>query len=123
MTQRTEQDKIAAAFQQIASIIRTETHNDATLFNVVAQSIQSHPAFAFVLATNIAEVLDNAAGDVQYHEVLVEAYRRTLFAKDGDDCAKFDMFAGDGDAALEFARVVCRLNGTTIAANVSQHLN
>ena len=100
--------RFAAAFAQIAAIIRKETHNDASLFRMLADIVPHNATFAYALGMHIADVLDGhqQGGDVAYTEVLVEAYRRTLFdplaaAKHGPD-----YFDGDPERAEDFARTV-----------------
>lgn len=124
MTQTSDRTKIDAAFRQIADVIRTETHNDVTLFRVVAESIQVNPDYARVLSTNISDVLDDAPGEVEYHDVLIEAYRRTLFARPEETCMKYDMWQGDGDKALTYANTVVALRrGGQHIPNASTALN
>lgn len=81
-TQVTDQTRIAAAFAQIAEVIRAETHNDATIFRMIAEMTMAAPGFTAAFSFNVANVLDEATGEIDYTEVVVEAYRRTLFSKE-----------------------------------------
>lgn len=101
-TRNSEPARLRAAFQQIAAVLREETHNDASLFRTISTLAQSNPVLASVLAGNIASILDNAHGDVIYTDVLIEAYRISLFERVEGEMF-YDAFDGNVNDAEQFA--------------------
>lgn len=124
MTTDTTQARFDAAFQQIAGVMRKETHNDASLMHVIADTIPHNPSFACALAGNIAKVLDGHTDAVDYTEVLVEAFRRTVFPKGAEGADTCDWFDGDPAKAEEFARAITlhdKLEDKFIIRNAARH--
>jgi hypothetical protein len=127
MNTDTTRARFDAAFQQIAEVMRKETHNDASIFRVVADSIPHNPHFACSLAFNVAVVLDGHADGVDYTDVLVEAFRRTVFPVGAEGEHTEDYFDGDPAKAEELARSITLHAGLgdtcLIRAAASKYLN
>ena len=98
----------AMAFQQLAQNLRREIHTDASLFGMVAHLIPHHPVFAAALCENIGRILAETSEPIDYVEVHIEAYRRTLFTAPDEDHGgpSLDLFEGDPRKAEEFAHNV-----------------
>jgi hypothetical protein len=118
--------RLAAAFAQMAQLIRKETHNDASIFAMLAQIIPVNPTFAYSLAQHIADVLNEHHEAVDYNEVLVEAYRRALFDPLHAQKHGSDYFEGDPARAEEFVHAMHTIHDAgslQLLANASRYLN
>ena len=104
-----DRDRINAAFAQIAAIIRKEKHNDASIFRMISTMIVPNPSFAFSFSSNVSEILDSITTEVDYTEIVVEAYRRSLFRPNRAGI-NGSFFCDDPDAAEEFARAIVAMN-------------
>lgn len=100
------QQRIDAAFQQIAEIIRRETHDDASIFRLIAEAIRINPPFAAALSRGIAQVMDDIHQEIDYTEVLVKALRYTLFVPYAEYAHGLDIVCGDPDNAENFAKAL-----------------
>lgn len=96
------QTRINAAFAQIAEVLEHEEHNDASLFGMISGLIPHNAVLATVLASNIAVILDGTGEEVNYTDVLVEAYRISLFERI-EGAQFYDAFEGDPAEAEQFA--------------------
>lgn len=116
MTKVSKQARMDAAFNEIAEIIRKEIHNDATIFSMIAQMIPHSPGFAATFAQNVAVVLNGCDDAVDYTEVVVSAYKRTLFPDHPCAVGVVDFFEGDPQRAEEFVSSLAALvsNGGTV---------
>jgi hypothetical protein len=106
------QRRINAAFAQIAESLRKETHTDASLFGMIAHIIPTQPEFAAALCENIGRVMADAEDEIDYVEVNVEAWRRTLFSPQAEHGGPtIDLFGGDPAKAEEFAANIRLVHG------------
>jgi len=118
--------RFAAAFAKIAAIIRTETHNDASIIRTIVAMVPVNAVFGYTFGSAVADVLDEQTGEIDYTEVVVEAYRRTLFDLTTIQRYGLDYFGGDPQKAEEFARameLLYRNESLQLIANASRYLN
>lgn len=118
------QRRINAAFQQIATRLRGETHTDASLFGMIAHIIPQQPEFAAALCANIGHVMEEQTGEIDYVEIHVEAWRRTLFAPQSEHGGPtIDLFAGDPAKAEQFAANLALVHGSMNIGTTSTWMN
>lgn len=116
--------RINAAFQQIAESLRKETHTDASLFGMIAHIIPQQPEFAAALCENIGRVMEEQTAEIDYVEINVEAWRRTLFAPQAEHGGPtIDLFAGNPAKAEEFAANLLLVHGAMNIRPASSRLN
>jgi hypothetical protein len=97
-----------AAFHEFAQIIRQEEHNDASIFRMISEMIPYQPMVATAFAANVARLLDEEQGEVDYVQVVIEAWGLTLFSSEQDRDAGYpfvDAFQGDPAKAEELVRL------------------
>lgn len=89
--------RINAAFDRIAAIIRREKHNDASVIRMIMSMLGTNFEFAQAFGACVADTLDKHEAEVDYTEIVIEAYRAALFTYDGcpfkDDPQSAEAFA------------------------------
>lgn len=108
--QSNKQQRFDAAFEQIAVIIRKEQHNDASLIRMISGMALANPAFAADFGAHVANILDLQEQEVDYTDVVIEAYRTSLFIS-----SETGFFGGDPDKAEEFVHALVTMAGSATA--------
>ncbi len=118
--------RINAVFDEIAAHIRREEHNDASIIRMIADIIPHNASFASFFASNVAAILDGHTESVDYVEVVVEAYRRTLIPVPGSMDFTLDVFGNDPERAegfLHSMKLHSALADAHIVRNTLRYLN